>query len=96
MTMTIEGTIYALALAVGLWMAFGSLNELHNANSTGGCCKTQCGDGFFDKITWWVVLLLSISFTLIVLYSGFEEFVARGGGGAAAGLLAKAKAKVGM
>ena len=94
--MTVEGTMYSLALAVGLWMAFGSLNELHNANSSGGCCSSKCGDGFFDKITWWVVLILAISFTMMVLYAGYEEFMKRGGGAAASGLLAKARARVGV
>lgn len=94
--MGLEGTMYALALAVGLWMAFGSINELHNANKTGGCCSGKCGDGFFDKLTWWVTLLLALSFTMMVLYAGYEEFTKRGGQAMASRALAGARARVGL
>ena len=87
--MGLEATMYSLALAIGLWMAFGSVNELHNANNSGGCCGSKCGEGFFDKITWWVTLLLAISFTLMVLYHGYEEMNKRGG-------LAAVRSRVGV
>ena len=74
-------TLYALLLAVGLWMAFGSLQQLRDAKNPDGCCNkgAGCGLGFFDNITYWTVMLLAISFTAIVLYAGYEEFERRGG-----------------
>ncbi len=78
--MTLMNTLYTLLLAVGLWMAFGSLQQLKDANDPNkGCCNSQCGEGLFDHITYWTVMLLAISFTCIVLWRGFEEFERRGG-----------------
>ena len=88
--MALMNTLYAVVLAVGLWMAFGSLQQLRDAkDGTHGCCGhgAGCGKGVFDNITYWTVLALALSFTLIVLYAAFEEFNRRGGvGGARAAL----------
>lgn len=90
--MALMNTLYALLLAVGLWMAFGSLQQLRDAkDAKHGCCTTGagCGMGFFDHITYWTVMLLAISFTAIVLYAGYEEFSRRGGISAARAALGR-------
>jgi len=88
--MALMNTLYTLLLAVGLWMAFGSLQQLRDAKDPkNGCCMTQCGAGLFDHITYWTVMLLAISFTAIVLYAGYEEFSRRGGVGVARAVLGR-------
>jgi hypothetical protein len=88
--MDFMNTIYTLLLAVGLWMAFGSLQQLRDAKNKDGCCTTGdgCGLGFFDNITYWTVMLLAVSFTAMLLYAGYDEFERRGG-------VAAAKAAIG-
>ena len=70
--------LYVLGIMLALWVGFGSLNQLKNANKDGGCCATGgCSSGFFDNISYWSVLLLAISFTLMFAYGMFNEVKGR-------------------
>lgn len=76
--------VYVLCIMVALWIGFGSLNQLKNANKDGGCCKSGgCSSGFFDNVSYWSVLLLAISFTLLFSYGMFKEVTSRMSGRAA-------------
>lgn len=54
-----------IGLVVG-WIVFGSLNELRDANKSGGCCGSTCGEGTFDKISWGTTLGIAIFSTIII------------------------------
>ena len=66
---TTVGGFSKVPLYIGMivgWIVFGSLNELHNAKNSGGCCETECGTGTFDKISWGTTLGIAIFSTVII------------------------------
>ena len=59
---------YILVATVISWIVFGSMQELRDAET--GCSKTAggCGNGVFDRFSYWSTMIIGIVGTLILIW----------------------------